>query len=67
VCELSEAVPKEAAGAPDASELEIEVTPEMIEAGFAILRGSCIADDLLEADRGTVVEIYRAMHRYAVP
>jgi hypothetical protein len=54
---------KESAGAP---ETKIEVTPEMIEAGFAKLRDSCITDDLLEGDRGTVVEIYVAMHRLSL-
>ena len=40
---------------------EIEITPEMIEAGFKALRASAISDDLLEADKLTVAEIYRAM------
>ena len=41
---------------------ESEVTEEMIEAGFSVLRQSCIAgDDLLEGDRLTVADIYRAM------
>ena len=42
---------------------EIEVTPEMIEAGYGILAKSAITDDLLEADREWVAEIYRAMRR----
>jgi len=40
---------------------EIEITPEMIEAGYLVLRNSCLTDDLLEADRLTVVEIFQAM------
>ena len=40
---------------------EIEVTPEMIEAGFKVLRNSGIADEYLEADTLSVAEIYRAM------
>jgi hypothetical protein len=40
---------------------EIEVTPDMIEAGFKILADSGIADDPLEADKLFVSEIYRAM------
>ena len=47
------------AGAPD----EIEITPAMSEAGFAVLRAAYITDDLLEGDRETVSEIYRAMAR----
>lgn len=40
---------------------KIEVTPEMVEAGFRVLKTSCIADDYLDADKLTLVEIYRAM------
>ena len=39
----------------------IEITPEMIEAGYQVLKASGITDDLLEADRETVAEIYLAM------
>lgn len=42
---------------------EIEVTPEMIEAGTAILWDSGLTEDHLEADKLVVCEIYRAMHR----
>ncbi len=42
---------------------EIEITPEMIEAGYQVLARSGLSDDLLEADRLTVVEMYQAMWR----
>ena len=42
-------------------EPEIEITPEMVEAGYRVLVGACLTDDLLEADKLTVAEIYRAM------
>jgi hypothetical protein len=51
------------AGAPEDS---IEVTPAMIEAGYQVLAASGLADDLLEADKLTVVEIYLAMQRLAL-
>ncbi len=41
----------------------LEVTPEMVEAGFQALRGSGIADFYLEADKVAVAEIYTAMER----
>jgi hypothetical protein len=40
---------------------EIEITPEMIEAGFAVLIASGIADAYSEVDKCTVAEIFRAM------
>lgn len=40
---------------------QIEVTPEMIEAGFKVLAASGIADDYLEADKSLVAEIFEAM------
>ena len=43
---------------------EIVVTPEMIEAGFKILQDSGLTDDLLEADKCTVAEIFRAMSQF---
>ena len=39
----------------------VEVTPEMIEAGYRVLCSSGIVDECLEADRLVVEEIYRAM------
>lgn len=39
------------------------VTKEMIEAGFAVLKASGIADDYLGADKLLVVEIYLAMQK----
>lgn len=42
---------------------EIEVTPDMIEGGFRVLEARLGIDVLLEADRQTVAEIYRAMVR----
>ena len=47
--------------APGIREDEIKITPQMIEAGFAVLRESGIADEYLEADKCTVADIYRAM------
>ncbi len=56
-------VADEAAGAP-----EIEITPAMIEAGFQALAASGLGgDDLLEADRLTVVDIFRAMYLASRP
>ena len=40
----------------------VEVTPEMIEAGFKVLAASGIADDYSGADRLLVDDIYRAMY-----
>lgn len=40
---------------------EIEITVEMIEAGYRVLAASGITDDLLEADRLIVAEIYASM------
>jgi hypothetical protein len=45
--------------------IEIEVTPAMEEAGFQILQASGITDDWLGADRLLVAEIYRAMFAIA--
>ena len=57
------------ATAPSPCHLEpdegIELTAEMIEGGFQVLRASAMSDDLLEADRQTVADIYRAMARLA--
>lgn len=39
----------------------IEVTPQMIEAGFQVLCSSGRVDEYLEADRLLVERIYRAM------
>jgi len=39
----------------------IEVTKEMIDAGFQVLKASGIADDYLGADRLLVAEIFAAM------
>jgi len=41
----------------------IEVTPQMIEAGYAALATACVVDDLSEADKLVVVRIYRAMRQ----
>jgi hypothetical protein len=43
------------------SDDEIEVTSEMVEAGFKVLCDSGIADEYLEADKWLVAEIFRAM------
>ena len=58
MCHDAAVVLDRATGAP---EKEIEITPEMIEAGFKMLEAAALTDDLLEADRLTVAEIYRAM------
>jgi hypothetical protein len=42
---------------------EIEVTPEMVEAGYQVLYSSGIADEYLGADKLLVDRIYRAMYR----
>lgn len=39
----------------------VDVTDEMIEAGFKVLLASGLADAPLEADRLVVVEIFQAM------
>jgi hypothetical protein len=39
----------------------VEITPEMIEAGFTVLSASGITDDPLEADKLLVSRIYQAM------
>ena len=40
---------------------EIEVTPQMIEAGLCILARSGAVDELMEADTLLVTEIYQSM------
>ena len=49
------------AGDTDTGVPQIEVTPEMVEAGFKVLKASGLADDLLVADKCMVADIYRAM------
>lgn len=49
--------------AESAREQEIEITPEMIDAGIEVLVTSGLADDHLRADRYRVAEIFRAMHQ----
>lgn len=39
----------------------IEVTSEMVEAGFKVLSGSGIADEYMDADKLLVAEIFLAM------
>ena len=39
----------------------VEITPAMIDAGFAKLEAANITDDLLEADKEVVREIFLAM------
>ena len=46
---------------------QIEITPEMIEAGYAILRRSGIKDEYLEADKLWIVEIFETMYRLLPP
>lgn len=48
---------------PECIDAVMLVSPAMVEAGYAVLAASAITDDLLEADRKWVVEIYRAMQR----
>lgn len=45
------------------AETEIEVTPEMVAAGFNVLKKASTADELMGADTLLVVEIFRAMRR----
>jgi hypothetical protein len=40
---------------------EIEITPEMIEAGYQVFLASGVTSDPLEADRLVVAEIFEAM------
>jgi hypothetical protein len=44
------------AGAP-----EIEITPAMVEAGFKVLRDSCIVEHLLQGDVFIISEVFSAM------
>ena len=44
-----------------ADEKSIEVIPAMTEAGFSVLQASYIADDVLEADKLLVADIFLAM------
>ncbi len=48
-------------GAP--ADDEVEVTPEMVEAGVTVLWASCAIEHPLQADRLVVEDIYRAMYR----
>lgn len=43
------------------ADADIEITPQMIEAGFAVLCNSGIADEYQAADKNTVAEIFRSM------
>ena len=45
----------------ESGQADVEITPEMIEAGFKVLKEAALADDLLLADKCTVAEIFRAM------
>ena len=45
----------------EARSCSVEVTPEMIEAGFRVLEKSGIADVYLEADKVLVAEIFETM------
>ena len=38
-----------------------DVTPAMVEAGFKALLNSGLADEYLEADKESLIAIYRAM------
>ena len=40
----------------------VTITPEMIEVGYRVLEDSAITDELLEADRLLVEQIFRAMY-----
>lgn len=46
---------------PTTTKDEIEITPEMIEAGFAVLCSSGIAADYMKADKVLVAQIFDAM------
>ena len=48
----------------DSNECEkakVEITPQMVEAGFQVLCSSGIADEYPERDKLLIVEIFRAM------
>jgi hypothetical protein len=49
------------ATATTGAEQEIEITPEMIEAGYRVLYNSGIADGYLRADKVLVAEIFATM------
>jgi lysozyme family protein len=42
---------------------DVVITPAMLDAGMGALAASGLVDDLLEADRQVVAQIYRAMRR----
>ncbi len=52
MCQL----PERQAGAP-----EIEISPQMVEAGFRVLQASGLGDVILKEDKCTVAGVYRAM------
>ena len=47
--------------AQEGAKADLEVTPQMVEAGYRALAAAGLTDEPLEADRLVVVEIYRAM------
>jgi len=40
----------------------VKITPAMIEVGYQVLKDSAITDELLEADRLLVEQIFQAMY-----
>jgi hypothetical protein len=44
-------------------EEKIEITPQMVEAGFQVLLASGLGDAILKADKCTVAEVFCAMYR----
>ena len=46
---------------------DVQITPEMAEAGLKVLRESGLVDDPVEADILVVEKIYRAMALASVP
>ncbi len=54
-------IPNAARAADNAPVQEIEVTPEMMAAGFRVFAMSGVTDDPLEADKLLVEKIYLAM------
>ncbi len=50
-------------GQADVPHTEVEITPQMLDAGFRVLCNSGIADEYSRADRSLVGQIFEAMYR----
>jgi hypothetical protein len=60
MCDKPAAATNDAAAGPEA---EIEITPEMIEAGYRVFAASGITDVPGKADKLVLAEIFEAMSR----